>query len=128
MGKKKRQSKGLGDTVEKITEATGIKKVFDLFTDGRDCGCEERKKILNNLFPYNKPNCMNEEQYNAWTKIKAEIEKTNKISPENQTIIISMLRSIMNLAIHNDNCKDCSGEVWKKYIDMLNKVYDTYEA
>ena len=45
------KSKGLGDTVEKITKATGIDKVAK-FILGEDCGCEERKQKLNKLFPY----------------------------------------------------------------------------
>ena len=36
------KSKGLGDTVAKITKATGIKAVVDKVTNG-DCGCEERR-------------------------------------------------------------------------------------
>ena len=33
---------GLGDTIEAITEATGIKKVVDIISDitGIDCGCK----------------------------------------------------------------------------------------
>ena len=51
----KKKSKGLGDTIEKITKATGIKKVVDTVSKatGKDCGCEERKDTLNRLFPYN---------------------------------------------------------------------------
>ena len=39
------QSKGLGDTVEKFTKATGIKKVVDTVSKamGKDCGCKGRK-------------------------------------------------------------------------------------
>ena len=50
----KNKSKGLGDTIEKITKATGIKKVVDTVSKatGKDCGCEDRKHTLNNLFPY----------------------------------------------------------------------------
>ena len=49
------ESKGLGDTIEKITKATGIKKVVDTVNKitGNDCGCEERKDQLNKQFPYN---------------------------------------------------------------------------
>ena len=52
------QSKGLGDTVEKITTATGIKKVVDTISKatGKPCGCKERKEKLNNMFPYNNKN------------------------------------------------------------------------
>ena len=54
MGKKK--SKGLGDSIEKITKATGIKKVVDTVSKviKKDCGCGARKDTLNRLFPYNK--------------------------------------------------------------------------
>ena len=49
------KSKGLGDTVAKITKATGIKKVVDTVAKatGRDCGCDKRQSTLNRLFPYN---------------------------------------------------------------------------
>ena len=51
----KNKSKGLGDTIEKITKITGIKKVVDTVSKatGKDCGCEQRKDDLNKLFPYN---------------------------------------------------------------------------
>tara|TARA_B100000575_G_scaffold290787_1_gene295174 strand:+ start:335 stop:487 length:153 start_codon:yes stop_codon:yes gene_type:complete len=36
----------LGDDIEKITKATGIKKVVDKIPG--DCGCNKRKEKLNN--------------------------------------------------------------------------------
>jgi len=45
------KSKGLGDTVEKITKATGIKSLVDNVTGG-GCGCNKRKEKLNKKFPY----------------------------------------------------------------------------
>ncbi len=44
------ESKGLGDTIEKITTATGIKKAVDTVSKvtGRECGCGRRKEKLNN--------------------------------------------------------------------------------
>jgi hypothetical protein len=50
------KSKGLGDTIAKITEATGIKKVVETVAKatGKDCGCGKRQDTLNRLFPYNK--------------------------------------------------------------------------
>lgn len=49
-------SKGLGDTIEKITTATGIKKIVNTVSKitGKDCGCNKRKEALNKAFPYNK--------------------------------------------------------------------------
>jgi hypothetical protein len=48
------KSKGLGDTVEKFTTVTGIKKVVETVAKatGKDCGCNKRKDALNRAFPY----------------------------------------------------------------------------
>ena len=50
-----KKSKGLGDSIEKFTKATGIKKVVDTVSKatGKDCGCGKRQDTLNRLFPYN---------------------------------------------------------------------------
>jgi len=50
-----KQSKGLGDSVEKITKATGLKTLMELGMKAagkRDCGCDNRKEWLNKQFPY----------------------------------------------------------------------------
>ena len=48
------KSKGLGDTIEKITTATGIKKVVEAVSKATesDCGCGKRRDALNRAFPY----------------------------------------------------------------------------
>jgi hypothetical protein len=48
------KSKGLGDTIEKVTKVTGIKKVVEAVSDatGKDCGCGARRDALNRAFPY----------------------------------------------------------------------------
>jgi hypothetical protein len=50
------KSKGLGDSIEKITTKTGIKTITEKVSEGLGipCGCKERKEKLNNLFPYKK--------------------------------------------------------------------------
>ncbi len=47
------KSRGLGDDIEKITKATGIKKLVDTVSQGLNvpCGCEGRKTFLNEMFP-----------------------------------------------------------------------------
>ena len=44
--RKKKKSKGLGDSIEKFTESTGIKSVVKYVFDklGKDCGCDERRR------------------------------------------------------------------------------------
>jgi hypothetical protein len=48
------KSKGLGDTIEKITKATGIKAVVEKVSEvtGKPCGCQQRRDALNRVFPY----------------------------------------------------------------------------
>lgn len=43
------KSQGLGDAIEKITAATGIKKVVETVSkaSGKECGCAARKEKLN---------------------------------------------------------------------------------
>ena len=45
------RSKGLGDTIDKITTATGIKAAVKAVSGG-GCGCGKRKAKLNTMFPY----------------------------------------------------------------------------
>ena len=51
-----KRSRGLGDTIEKLTIATGVKKVVEKISKatGKDCGCKKRKERLNRMFPYKK--------------------------------------------------------------------------
>jgi hypothetical protein len=52
------ESKGLGDTIAKITEATGIAKLTEIVTGAlgiEDCGCSRRQNTLNEIFPYSQP-------------------------------------------------------------------------
>ncbi len=46
--------KGLGDTIEMITTATGIKYAVEMASKatGKPCGCSERKEKLNKLVSY----------------------------------------------------------------------------
>lgn len=50
------KSRGLGDTIEKFTKATGIKKAVKTVSKavGKDCGCDDRRDTLNRIFPYKK--------------------------------------------------------------------------
>jgi hypothetical protein len=53
---KKSKPKGLGDSIERITEATGIKAAVQKISEAVDipCGCEKRRNALNEMFPYDK--------------------------------------------------------------------------
>ena len=49
------KSRGLGDTIAKVTKATGIDKVAHNMAKAigkDDCGCGQRRDDLNRAFPY----------------------------------------------------------------------------
>jgi len=53
--KNKMKSRGLGDSIEKFTKATGIKTVVKKVSRAagvKDCGCDQRRDTLNRVFPY----------------------------------------------------------------------------
>lgn len=111
-------SEGLGDTVEKITKATGIKKAVK-FIAGEDCGCEERKEKLNQVFRYKKPECLTEQEFDL---IKMAVDtKKNKWTPEEQETYKNIYERIFKTKVE---CTPCSfGKVvWKD----LQAVYNQY--
>jgi hypothetical protein len=117
---KKIQAKGLGDTVESVLKATGIDKVAK-FILGEDCGCDERKEKLNALFPYKKPLCLTENEY-EW--LKAWIEtKTNQVTPSDQAQILVIYNRIFLQRNEPSNCSSCL----KDMVDQLKQVMLTYE-
>lgn len=51
------KSKGLGDSVHKFAQSTGISKVVEKGAKALgidDCRCDERRDTLNRLIPYKK--------------------------------------------------------------------------
>jgi hypothetical protein len=50
-------SRGLGDSIEKFTKATGIKTAVNKVSKAlgvEDCGCDNRRDALNRIAPYKK--------------------------------------------------------------------------
>ena len=114
------QSKGLGDTVEKITEATGIKKAVK-FLAGEDCGCDERKDKLNYLFPYQKPNCFTEKEYNYLDEYFAS--RPNKLTVEKQTEVLAIYNRVFNDKRELSSCSTCFLNGVHKKLERLFKEY-----
>jgi hypothetical protein len=51
------ESKGLGDTIAKVTHAVGLDKVAETVAKAvgkEDCGCSKRQQKLNDMFPYSR--------------------------------------------------------------------------
>jgi len=102
--KHEKESKGLGDTVEKITTATGIKKAVK-FLAGEDCGCDERKEKLNQLFSYKKPECLTEEEYIYLDELFQT--KTNTITPDVQKRLLEINNRVFHENRSTTSCGPC---------------------
>ena len=123
MGRPKK-SKGLGDTVEKITKATGIKKVVDAISEatGIDCGCGERKDLLNKMFPYKQTECINDVDNEWLTNFFSTTN--NQLTPKQQNRVTEIYKNVFNENIQPSNCGSC----WRDKINELKQVYDTQRA
>ena len=118
----KRKAKGLGDTIDQITTATGIKALVK-FVAGDDCGCKERKEKLNKLFQYSKPNCLNERDYNFLTEFFNRPNKSTVI-PSDQFRLMSIYKALFNQSIEFTSCADCLNTT----INKIKSVYETYNS
>lgn len=121
---KQGSSKGLGDTVEKITTKTGIKKVVDWFSKetGVDCGCDKRKEKLNELFPYkakNKIECLREEEYEF---LKANLERRSW-GAQVKNRITEIHARVFNIKVKYTGCASCI----RGKIQELQAVMSAYE-
>jgi hypothetical protein len=119
----KRKPKGLGDTVEQITTATGIKAVVDAVSKatGIPCGCEGRKEVLNKLWSYRKPNCLIQEDIEfllPYFQFKKET-----LTPKEQWRIKDIYKAVFNEVIQDSNCASC----WRDTLNDLRKVYETQQ-
>lgn len=111
--------KGLGDTIEKITEATGIKKAVQ-FIAGEDCGCDDRKKKLNKLYRYNRTNCPTEAHFNFMRDFFST--RKTRVQKEEQEMIVQILNHTFNKNLKPTRCGSCV----KGWVNELKKLYDTY--
>lgn len=131
---RKPKSEGLGDTIAKITEATGLKKVVEAWEakTGKDCGCEERRVKLNKLIKYARTiNCMTLSQYDRWTverAIIAEQTKKNVILMPQLTAIYEIHRAVYGLPLEMP-CMTCtkSYKLWLSMVEQLEAIWKSYE-
>ena len=84
-------AKGLGDKIEKVTKATGIKKAVDTVFDalGKDCGCDKRKAKL-------KKNTFLAEEVTRYSKIYERIFNT-RISCQPCSFRSTVWKSLLNV-------------------------------
>jgi len=116
----KTESKGLGDTLAKLTKATGIDKVAK-FVLGEDCGCDERKEKLNKLFPYAKPKCLTEEEFNT---LDTYFEKnTDTLTSEEQLSFIAINNRVLEQKLVPSSCASCLRDL----VSKVRVIYNEYK-
>ena len=115
-----RKPKGLGDTIEQITTATGIKAVVDKISEvtGIDCGCEERKELLNKIWTYRKPNCLSNESV-EWLSTFLQT-KPNQLTIKQQEKLKVIYKETFNIDFQSTSCGSC----WRDMIREIERVYE----
>ena len=115
---------GLGDVVDAVTSATGIKALVKFFTpEGKDCGCEERRKKLNELHLRGKqPFCLELYEY---TFLKGFFDSNPFEANASQAM---RMRTIYARIFRMDVSQvgSCSG-CMRDLINELKAIVGTYE-
>jgi hypothetical protein len=118
----KKESKGLGDTIEKITKATGIKGFVDMLSD--DCGCDERKEALNKAIPYKRTVPLTESDFQyLMTFFKNDVKVvTAPVQKKLNLIYNKVFPAKSSQQAGFTTCKGCL----KRRINELRKVFKVY--
>lgn len=106
-----KQSKGLGDTIAKITKATGIDKVVK-FIAGEDCGCDERQERFNKEYKYKNVKCLKEDDYKYLSNFLAN--KGSTISYDDRVRVIGIYNYVFSTnEKRTTSCSSCISKIVK---------------
>ncbi|WP_013626612.1 hypothetical protein [Rubinisphaera brasiliensis] len=125
-GVKDRPARGLGDTVAKITDQTGLKKLADLMHKmGINCGCSGRQKKWNRWFRYKQTvevgiTTAPREQVTLQSTVASLVE--NRWEPHIFAEPGSNLEGLSNLPIHQ-NAERLGA--WRNWVHCCKTLLDT---
>jgi hypothetical protein len=109
----------LGDTIEKITTATGIKAAVKAVV-GDECGCDERKEKLNQLFPYKRePECLTDDER---TYLSGGVLRKKVIAYEDRERIATIHSRVFNHKF--DIPCTCNPKIWMQWMRELQELLD----
>lgn len=120
-----KKSEGLGDSIDKITTATGIKALVK-WISGDDCNCNSRQDKLNKMFPYNRkqPLCLNEDEHKWLTDFFTGSKRFPKVEIETR---MAHIHARVFQHHHKSICGKCNkGAVLNRYINEVEQIYKTY--
>lgn len=117
--------KGAGDVVEKITEATGIKKAVKMFF-GEDCGCDGRQDYLNKALPFARGviNNITEEGYYFLKEIFSRPVR-GKYTVEEMGHIIDIYNHVYGKNEQRSTCSTCKNTNILKAINKLERYFNS---
>lgn len=117
---KSTKAKGFGDTLERVFKKTGIDKVAK-FVLGEDCGCDSRRDKLNKLFPYNRPECLTEQEYKYLDKYFKEAK--DSVHSKTQAKLLKIYNRVFHDNMSMTSCSSC----FKSNLhSKLHKLYTEY--
>jgi|LauGreDrversion4_2_1035121.scaffolds.fasta_scaffold00323_22 hypothetical protein len=114
---RRRKAKGLGDTIDAITTATGVKAVVKAIA-GSDCGCDERRTALNLLFPYYRTFAPVDKR--IYEQHLAAITLNDTITAATQHLAIDLYQRYTGRRQEYTRCPSCM-------IRVLNELKTIYE-
>lgn len=124
--KTKGESAKVGDAIEKVTKATGIKKAVEIFSNitGMDCGCEERKEKMNKMFMRKrlKARCITRDEYH---RLNEALKIERRQIPPKQQVELAKLYSAIFATRYEVWCDSCP-QIWNSKIEDLTGVRDLY--
>lgn len=120
----------LGDAVESVTEATGIKAIVKHLA-GDDCGCDERKEALNewgtkiqnkiySLFRRNNIKTLTLDEYEYLDSFFSKPQHSMKASEQYRMLEIN--NRVFSQRLQYSTCGSCIQDM----IRNLKNVYDAY--
>ena len=120
------RKKKLGDKVEDLTTATGIKQLLEYLNGGKECeGCKKRKEYLNSLSTRfrKKPLDLTVEEYEYMKDFFSRMPNKPKTSEVDR---IGRIYSRVNHRKYTSitNCSSC----FNQYLEDLADLMKTYET
>lgn len=117
MKSKNKPSKGLGDTIEKITSTLGIKAAVEAVF-GDLCGCDERKEKLNKLFPYGAHMSLEDRELYEIHLIKWR--QGSRVTQSQQRLAIDIWKRSTKRKKKFSRCSSCV----RNFFNELEKLYE----
>lgn len=108
--------KGLGDSVEKALDITGVSSLAKAII-GEDCGCDERKEFLNKILKYKVVNCLEQDEFEYLSAFMER--KALRVVPSEQRELLKIYNRVFNKNQQQTSCSSCLRGIIKQLDKLL---------